>query len=114
MSEIISNYDLLVAIVDKDQEELIIESCHKAKAPVYTAFTVQGSLGKKGFKLLYAAVELPKSMVMILTPQSRTQEIKDFLVAEANLDDPANGIILVLGVKDIGGFSTLLQEMGES
>ncbi|MBP3193220.1 hypothetical protein [Natronogracilivirga saccharolytica] len=104
-------YDLIMVIIDTDQHDIVIESCEKSKAPVYTAFNTKGSVGKKSFKLLSVQVEPPKEIIFILTPESKTKKVKDQIISDANLDDPENGILLVLDVKELGGFSSLLDQI---
>jgi nitrogen regulatory protein PII len=106
-----NKYDLILAIVDADQHDIVIEACRKSGAPVYTAFTVQGTIGKKSFKLLTVEVETPKEIIMVLTPQSKTNKVKNQIIKDAELDNPENGILLVLDVKDLGGFSSLLDAL---
>lgn len=105
-------YDLIMAIIDADQHDIVIEACKKTRAHVYTAFNVQGTVGKKSFKLLTVEVETPKEIVFILTPQDKTKTVMDQIIKDADLDNPQNGILLVLEVKDLGGFSSLLDQLG--
>lgn len=109
-----NNYDLILAIVDADQHDIVIEACKKANAPIYTAFTTQGTIGKKSFKLFAVEVETPKEIVMILTPQTKTKQVKDQIISDADLDNPENGILIVLDVKELGGFTSLLNQIQES
>jgi nitrogen regulatory protein PII len=104
-------YDLILAIVDAEQHDIVIEACRKTNAPVYTAFTVQGTVGKKSFKLLNVEIENPKEIILVLTPQSKTDKVKAQIIKDADLDNPENGILLVLDVKDMGGFSSLLDSL---
>jgi len=104
-------YDLIFVIVDAEQHDIVIEACKKVNAPVYTAFSVQGSIGKKSFKLLNVEVENPKEIILVLTPQSKTAKVKRQIIEDADLDNPKNGILLVLDVKDLGGYSSLLSEL---
>jgi nitrogen regulatory protein PII len=106
-----TKYDLIIAIIDAEQHDIVIEACRKSGAPVYTAFTVQGSVGKKSFKLLTVEVETPKEIIMVLTPQSKTEKVKKQIIQDADLDNPNNGIVLVLDVKDLGGYSSLLSSL---
>jgi nitrogen regulatory protein PII len=106
-----NKYDLILAIVDAEQHDIVIEACRKSKAPIYTAFTVQGSVGKKSFKLLNVEIENPKEIIMVLTPQFITEKVKDQIIKDADLDNPENGILLVLDVKDLGGYSSLLSSL---
>lgn len=101
-------YDLILVIVDADQHDVVIEACKKTNAPVYTAFTTQGTIGKKSFKLLSVEVEIPKEIILVLTPQSNTKIVKEQIISDADLDNPENGILIVLDVKDLGGYSSLL------
>ena len=107
-----TKYDLIMAIIDAEQHDIVIESCKKSDAHVYTAFNVQGTVGKKSFKLLSVEVENPKEIVFILTPRDKTKVVMDQIIADADLDNPENGILLVLEVKDLGGFSSLLAQLG--
>jgi nitrogen regulatory protein PII len=104
-------YDLIFVIVDAEQHDTVIEACKKSNAHVYTAFTVQGSVGKKSFKLLSVEIENPKEIVLVLTPQSKTRVVMDQIISDAELDDPENGILLVLEVKELGGFTSLLSQL---
>lgn len=103
-------YDLIFAIVDADQHDTVIEACRKSNANVYTAFSVQGSVGKKSFKLLTVKIENPKEVILVLTPQSKTKIVMDQIIVDADLDNPENGIVLVLEVKEMGGFTSLLSQ----
>ena len=107
-----SKYDLIMAIIDAEQHDTVIESCKKSDAHVYTAFNVQGTVGKKSFKLLSVEVENPKEILFILTPRDKTKVVMDQIIADADLDNPENGILLVLEVKNLGGFSSLLTQLG--
>jgi nitrogen regulatory protein PII len=104
-------YDLILAIVDAEQHDIVIDACKKVNAPIYTAFTVQGSVGRKSFKLIAVEVETPKEIIMVLTPQSKTEKVKNQIIKDADLDNPENGILLVLDVKDLGGYSSLLESL---
>jgi nitrogen regulatory protein PII len=106
-----TKYDLILVIIDAEQHDIVIEACKKADAAVYTAFSVQGSIGKKSFKLLAVEVENPKEIIMILTPESKTQEVKRQIISDADLDNPDNGILLVIDIKELGGFSSLLSSL---
>jgi nitrogen regulatory protein PII len=106
-----TKYDLIFAIVDANQHDIVIEACKKTNAPVYTAFSVQGSVGKKSFKILSVEVDTPKEIILILTPQTKTEIVKKQIIADADLDNPENGIVLVLEVKDLGGFTSLLSSL---
>ena len=101
-----------MTIIDADQHDIVIEACKKANAHVYTAFNVQGTVGKKSFKLLNVEVENPKEIIFILAPQDKTKVVMDQIIKDADLDNPENGILLVLEVKDLGGFSSLLSQLG--
>lgn len=103
-------YDLILVIADAEQHDTVIEACKKSNAPVYTAFTTQGTIGKKSFKIFSVEVETPKEIIMVLTPHTKTQSVKDQIVTDADLDNPENGILIVLDVKDLGGFSSLLNK----
>jgi nitrogen regulatory protein PII len=106
-----NKYDLIFVIVDAEQHDVVIEACRKSNAPVYTAFTVQGTIGKKSFKLIAVEVESPKEIILVLTPQSKTDKVKNQIIEDADLDNPENGILLVLDVKDLGGYSSLLDQL---
>jgi nitrogen regulatory protein PII len=106
-----TKYDLIFAIVDANQHDIVIEACKKTNAPVYTAFSAQGSVGKKSFKILSVEVDTPKEIILILTPQSKTETVKKQIIADADLDNPENGIVLVLEVKDLGGYTSLLSSL---
>lgn len=106
-----NNYDLILAIVDAEQHDIVIEACKKANAPIYTAFTTQGSIGKKSFKIFTMEVETPKEIILILTPHSKTKQVKDQIILDADLNNPENGILIVLDVKELGGFTSLLNQI---
>jgi nitrogen regulatory protein PII len=106
-----NNYDLILAIVDVDQHDIVIEACKKVNAQAYTAFSTKGSIGKKTIKLLTVEIETPKEIIMVLTPQSKTKLVKDQIILDADLDNPANGILIILDVKELGGFSSLLNNL---
>ncbi|TVQ14728.1 MAG: hypothetical protein EA364_03910 [Balneolaceae bacterium] len=103
-----NKYDLIFVIVDAEQHDIVIDACRKSNAPVYTAFSVQGTVGKKSFKLLTVEIETPKEIILVLTPASKTEKVKKQIILDADLDNPDNGILLVLEVKDLGGYSSLL------
>ncbi len=100
-----------MAIIDTDQHDVIIESCEKSDAHIYTAFNVQGTVGKKSFKMLSVEVEPPKEIIMILVPLNKTKSVMKQIISDADLDNPANGILLVLEIKELGGFSSLLEQI---
>jgi nitrogen regulatory protein PII len=106
-----NKYDLVLVIVDAEQHDTVIEACKRSNAHVYTAFSVQGSVGKKSFKLLSVEIENPKEIILIVTPQSKTNKVKDQIISDADLDNPENGILLVLDIKELGGFSSLLHQL---
>jgi len=104
-------YDLILVIIDEEQHDIVIEACEKSNAPVYTAFSAQGTVGKKSFKLLNVEIENPKEIILVLTPQSKTDKVKKQIIQDADLDNPDNGILLVLDVKELGGVSSLLNAL---
>lgn len=108
--EMDSKYDLILVIIDADQHDAVIQACEKSDAAVYTAFSAQGSVGKKSFKLWAVEIETPKEIIMVLTPQSKTQAVKKQIIQDADLDNPKKGILLVLDVKELGGFTSLLSQ----
>lgn len=69
-----NKYDIILAIVDTEQHDIVIKACKKSNAPVYTAFTVQGTVGKKSFKLMSVEIESLKEIILVLTPQSKTNK----------------------------------------
>jgi len=106
-----NNYDLILAIVDIEQHDTVIEACKKADAQAYTAFTTKGTIGKKSFKLLAVEIETPKEIIMVLTPQSKTKQVKNQIITDADLENPENGILIILEVKELGGFTSMLKKI---
>ena len=48
---------------------------------------------------------------MVLTPQSKTKVVMDQIIIDTELKDTENGILLVFEVKELGGFTSLLNQL---
>lgn len=53
-------YDLIFVIVDAEQHDTVIEACNKSHAQVYTAFSAQGSVGKKVLNFFLSKLKIQK------------------------------------------------------
>lgn len=103
-----TNYNLIVAIVNKGYADMVIEAAKGAGARGGTVIYVRGSGIHETEKFMDIPIEPEKELVLTLVKSEKTKETISAITEKAGLTKPGGGISFVLPVIGTAGFVTKL------
>lgn len=92
-------YDAIFAIVDKGQDSQVIKAAKGAGARGGTIIHARGSGSSNKPILFNLEIDPEKEIVLILSPNEKTNPIVQSIKEELNMDEAGNGILFVMDVK---------------
>ncbi len=99
------NYDLIIAIVDQRLTTKIIDEIEKMDISGVTILQGRGRSKKGRVELIGMVIEPQRETILVLTPAKQTEFVYETILDVGNLDEPGNGLVLILEVKKLGGVS---------
>jgi len=103
MSEIKTNYSLVVTIVEKGNAEEVIEHSKKGGAEGGTIIPGRGLGVHDTAKILGILIEPEKEVVLILIPKEKADGVLNAISEGMNLEKPGKGIAFVIDVPKVFG-----------
>jgi len=91
-------YQSIIVIVDKGKGEAVVEAASKAGAAGATIINARGSGVHETSKLFAMDIEPEKEIVLMVTPERRTEAIVSSISENFHIDKPGKGIIFVQNV----------------
>ena len=108
-------FDLIVTIVNKNTSESILKASQKAGAEGGTIFYGRGTGIRENKTLFGIPIEPEKEIILTIVPQDITNQVQEAIIRAGNLDQPGNGILFVLELKNVAGICHLcLDDIGQS
>ena len=98
-----SMYNAIYVIVERGKAEDVIDAANKAGARGGTIVNARGSDSQETKKLFSIEIEPEKEKVIIIAKSELKNDIVEALKKHLNIDEPGNGIIYVLDVKEVYG-----------
>lgn len=96
-------YEAIVTIVDRGLSEEVLDTAKSAGATGGTVIHGRGSGCHETAKLFNIQIEPEKDIVLILSPNAKTEKIVNSIRENLNIDKPGAGIIFVLDVNRTSG-----------
>ena len=100
-------YQSIIVIVDKGKGEDVVEAASKAGAVGATIINARGSGVHETSKLFAMEIEPEKEIVLMITPESRTEAIVGSISQNFHIDKPGKGIIFVQNVARTYGLADM-------
>lgn len=100
-------FDLIVTIVNRGAAEDVIDAAREGGAEGATVVLGRGSgIHEKG-TFLGIPIEPAKDLVLIVTPEEKTERILESIQHKVELDKPGHGIGFVIPLKKVVGIAHL-------
>ena len=97
------NYQALITIMDRGKFGKAVEAINKSGASSGTLLKGRGSGQHEKQTILSVAVEPEKDILLLVAPESQTEEIISNLDETLKIREPGNGILLGMQVKRVHG-----------
>jgi len=97
---------LIVAIVDQGWSDDILESAREAGATGATILQGRGSGTSTHAQILGMTIEPQKDILLMIVPESRSEDIMEDIVERGDLNKPGTGLVLQLDVDAVRGLQT--------
>ena len=98
-----NSYDVVIAIVDKRLTEKIVDDIEKDGVSGVTILPGRGRSTKTPMFLFGLVIEPERDCIIVLTPNTKTDEVFEIIMTTGNLQKPGQGLVVVLDVKKLGG-----------
>ena len=96
-------YNIIHVIVDKGKAEDVIEAANKAGAKGGTILNARGAGVPEVQKFFSIVIDPEKEDVFIITESGLKDSIVSSIRSSLNIDEPGNGIIMVVDVAEVYG-----------
>ncbi|GAA5346281.1 P-II family nitrogen regulator [Planifilum fimeticola] len=104
-------YDLIVTIVNKGNEDVVVDASKKAGAEGGTIISGRGTGIHEHAKLFNIPIEPEKNIVLTLIDREKTEAVLEKIMEEAELNKPGRGIAFVMEVERTVGINHALNRM---
>lgn len=106
-------FDLIVGLVDPNLTEKVIKTAKKAGATGDVIIQGKGS-GLDQASFLGMSIQDKTDIILFVVEEHHTTKILQSVSDECNIEDPGNGIILVLDIDRVVGFSKQIKKIREN
>ena len=98
-----TKYNAIYTIVDKGKAEDVVDAANRAGAQGGTIINARGSGIHETGVLFAMPIEPERELVLILAENSITKAVAEGIRVALRLDEPGNGVLFVLGVREAIG-----------
>ena len=103
VEDLSNSYDVVITIVDKGLTEKIVDEIDKNGVSGVTILPGRGRSTKTPMYLFGLVIEPERDCIIVLTPSAKTDEVFEIIMTTGNLQNPGQGLVLVLDLKKVGG-----------
>lgn len=96
-------YQAIITIMDRGKSGKAVQAVQKSSSGSGTLLKGRGSGQHEKQTILSMALEPEKDILLLVAPETQTEEIITNLDADLKLREPGNGILLGLRVKRVHG-----------
>ena len=96
-------YQAVFVIVDEGEAERVLDAANDAGSQGGTVIHAHGSGGKETKRVFNMEIEPEKDIVLIISPESLTDQIVETINKELNLEEPNAGILFTTDLSETRG-----------
>ena len=106
-------FDLIVGFVDPKNTEKVVKTAKNAGATGDVIIQAKGT-GLEHSSFLGLSIQDKTDIILFVVEEHHTQKILGSVSDELNLEDPGNGILIVLKIDRVAGLSKQIKKIREN
>jgi nitrogen regulatory protein PII-like uncharacterized protein len=106
-------FDLIVGFIDPNNTDKVVKTAKKSGATGDVIIQAKGT-GIEPANFLGLSIQDKTDIILFVVEEHHTKKIVECVSDELNLEDPGNGILIVLKIDRVAGLSKQIKKIREN